>query len=165
MLKSNKINQIIKYGCIIFILIFLPLIFLEVKTECYEIYLDKNNQTNKVMYRVNGILTKSFWHNTFYLNVDFDNPDNHRTVGIFILKDKELKVLEAHSRGEYKGLVTESGYSVTNELLRAIEKRNKGNMINKMLKNKDNLYICVSQNYDAENVKIEECNKIILIKN
>lgn len=115
------------------------------------------------MDRASGILTENFWYNAFYLNIDFDNPDNHRTVGIFILNNNKLEILEARGRGGNKAFVTESGYTVTNQTFRKIERNRNGKMINKMLKNRNNLYVCISKN-DIENVKIEDCNKLILTK-
>ena len=61
-----------------------------------------------------GILVKNFFKGTFYLNVNFDNPDNHCMVGLFIY-DSELddfRLLEAmggNSMGECNAIKTSSG--------------------------------------------------------
>lgn len=159
--NENKIKQIVKYGCIVLMFIFLFLIFLELKTEYYDISLESGSGVDKA----SGILTKSFWRNTFYLNIDFDNPDNHRTVGLFILKNENLEVLESSESGSSKAFMTESGYAVTNQIFKRIEKRNgNGNITSKILKNMDNIYVCISKN-DIENIiKVEDCHKIIFNK-
>ena len=44
-----------------------------------------------------GILTKNVWKGSFFLNVNFDNPNNHCTVGLFIYEPEtdDLKLLES----------------------------------------------------------------------
>jgi len=112
-----------------------------------------------------GILVKNFFKGTFYLNVNFDNPDNHCMVGLFIY-DSELddfRLLEAmggNSMGECNAIKTSSGYSVTNKVFQRIEKsfRN-GNIINQMLGNMENTYLCINDS-DIYKMTIDDCYKI-----
>ena len=138
---------------IIILFIMLLYLCLEAKTECYTLYLNTDLKVHAT-----GIMTKSLFQNTIYLNVDFNNPEVYKTVGIFVLENDTLNLLEASSGGAY---VTDEGYKVTNKTFDGIEKRNRnGNIINRILKNKDNTYLCLSKSTNQEDIAIDDCTKI-----
>lgn len=123
-------------------------------------------KTNKTLYDyADGILVKNFWKSSFYLNVNFDDPNDHCMVGLFIYEPENdnLKLLEAFSgsdTGECQAIMTTSGYSVTNKGFYRIEKSfHNGNIINQMLENKENTYLCISD-YDIYRTTIEDCYKV-----
>lgn len=113
-----------------------------------------------------GILTKNVWKGSFFLNVNFDNPNNHCTVGLFIYEAEtdNIKLLEStggyNETGECQALQTPSGYEITNRTFMRREKTyHNGNIINKMVKNKENTYLCISKN-SIEDLTIEDCYKV-----
>ena len=92
-----------------------------------------------------GVLTKNVLKGSFFLNVNFDNPNEHCTVGLFIYDEdkKDLKLLEStggiNETGDCQAIQTTSGYSVTNKTFMRREKSyHNGNIINQMVKNKEN---------------------------
>lgn len=113
-----------------------------------------------------GVLTNNIWKGSFFLNVNFDNPNEHCTVGLFIYddEDNDLKLLEStggfSNTGECQAVQTTSGYSITNKTFMRREKSyHNGNIINQMVKNKDNTYLCISKK-SIESLTIEDCYKI-----
>ena len=113
-----------------------------------------------------GVLTHNTFKGTFYLNVNFDNPANHCTVGLFIYDEelKKLNLLEASNKEndteECGAIQTPSGHLITNKIFMRKEKSTaNGNIITKMIKNKENTYLCISKN-NIENLTIEDCHKI-----
>ena len=113
-----------------------------------------------------GVLTKNVWKGSFFLNVNFDNPNEYCTVGLFIydLETDNLKLLESSGRtndtGECQAIQTPSGYSVTNKTFMRREKSyHNGNIINQMVKNKENTYLCISKK-NIESITIEDCYKV-----
>jgi len=113
-----------------------------------------------------GVLTKNALKGSFFLNVNFDNPNEHCTVGLFIYdKDKkDLKLLESsggiNETGECQAIQTTSGYSVTNKTFMRREKSyHNGNIINQMDDNKENTYLCISKK-DIVSLTIEDCYKV-----
>lgn len=113
-----------------------------------------------------GILTNNFWKGSFFLNVNFDNPNEHCTVGLFIYEPEtdNLKLLESYggfnNTGECQAIQTSSGYSITNKTFMRREKSyHNGNIINQMVENKENTYLCVSKNSIVD-LTIEDCYKI-----
>lgn len=113
-----------------------------------------------------GVLTNNFWKGSFFLNVNFDNPNEHCTIGLFIYEPEtdNLKLLETTERtndtGECQSIQTPSGYSVTNKTFMRREKSyHNGNIINQMVKNKDNTYLCTSKS-SADRLTIEDCYKV-----
>ena len=113
-----------------------------------------------------GVLTKNVWKGSFFLNVNFDNPNDHCTVGLFIYEPEtnNLKLLESSGgfnvTGECQAIQTTSGYSITNKTFMRREKSyHNGNIINHMVENKENTYLCISKK-DIESLTIEDCYKI-----
>ena len=113
-----------------------------------------------------GVLTRNTFKGTFYLNVNFDNPNYHCTVGLFIYDEynKELNLLESSNKksdtGECGALQTPSGYLITNKTFMRREKSTyNGNIITQMIKNKENTYLCISKN-NIENLTIEDCHRV-----
>ena len=113
-----------------------------------------------------GVLTKNVWKGSFFLNVNFDNPNDHCTVGLFIYEPKtdSRKLLESYGgfkvTGECQAIQTTSGYSITNKTFMRREKSyHNGNIINQMVENKENTYLCISKK-DIESLTIEDCYKI-----
>lgn len=113
-----------------------------------------------------GILTKNMWKGSFFLNVNFDNPNDHCTVGLFIYDEdaKDLKLLESsggiNETGECQAIQTTSGYSVTNKIFMRMEKSyQNGNIINQMDDNKENTYLCISKK-DIVSLTIDDCYKV-----
>ena len=123
-------------------------------------------KTNKSLYDyADGVLVKDFFKGTFYLNVNFANPDDHCMVGLFIYdpEKNDFRLLEASGgsdNGECKAIKTTEGYSITNKVFYRFEKsfRN-GNIINQMLENKDNTYLCIAE-YDIYSMTIDDCYKV-----
>ena len=108
-------------------------------------------------------LPKNILPGIFYLNVNFDNPNDHCSVGLFIEEDEKMQSL--YSKQSCGAIKTESGYFITNELFSKIEKRNQNvNIIDKMLKNKNNIYLCVSKN-NLDNIDKNDCYQIVIIEN
>ena len=117
-----------------------------------------------------GILTKNALKGSFFLNVNFDNPNEHCTVGLFIYdKDKkDLKLLESsggiNETGDCQAIQTTSGYSVTNKTFMRREKSyHNGNIINQMDDNKENTYLCISKK-DIVSLTLEDCYKVEFIE-
>lgn len=113
-----------------------------------------------------GVLINNVWKGSFFLNVNFDNPNEHCTVGLFIYDEysKELKLLESsggiNGTGECQAVQTPSGYSVTNKTFMRREKSyHNGNIINQMIIHKENTYLCISKKSE-ESLTIEDCYKI-----
>lgn len=113
-----------------------------------------------------GILTNNLWKGSFFLNVNFDNPNEHCTVGLFIYEQEtdDLKLLESsggfNDNGECQAIQTTSGYSITNKTFMRREKSyHNGNIINQMVENKENTYLCISKK-SIESLTIEDCYKI-----
>ena len=113
-----------------------------------------------------GILTNNIWKGSFFLNVNFDNPNEHCTVGLFIYEPEidNLKLLESsggfNTTGECQAIQTTSGYSITNKTFMRREKSyHNGNIINQMVKNKENTYLCISKK-DIVSLTIEDCYKV-----
>lgn len=113
-----------------------------------------------------GVLTNNVWKGSFFLNVNFDNPNDYCIVGLFIyeIETDDLKLLESSGgfsdNGECNAIQTASGYSVTNKIFMRREKSyHNGNIINQMVKNKDNTYLCISKN-DIVSLTIDDCYKI-----
>jgi len=113
-----------------------------------------------------GILTKNVWKGSFFLNVNFDNPNDHCTVGLFVYESKtnNLKLLESSGgfniTGKCQAIQTPSGYSITNKTFMRREKSyHNGNIINQMIENKENTYLCISKN-SIESLTIEDCYKV-----
>lgn len=153
---KNKKTLIIT-GIIVVILSGFYLIF---KPQYYSLHV----KTDKTFYDyADGILVKDFWKGAFYLNVNFDDPNAHCSVGLFIKKGDNLKILEAFggsADGNCSAIVTESGYSLTNKEFYRIEKNFKnGNIINQMLENKEQVYLCISD-YDIDSITIDDCYKV-----
>lgn len=117
-----------------------------------------------------GILVKNFWKGSFYLNVNFDNPNEHCVVGLFVYdKDSEnLKLLESSGgmsdSGKCMAIQTSSGYAITNKTFMRREKSyHNGNIINQMANNKENTYLCISSKSIYE-LTVEDCYKVDFIK-
>ena len=117
-----------------------------------------------------GVLTKNVFKGSFFLNVNFDNPNEYCTVGLFIYDEgrKKLKLLETsggiNDTGECQAIQTTSGYSVTNKTFMRREKSyHNGNIINQMDDNKDNTYLCMS-NKDVVSLTINDCYKVEFIE-
>ena len=159
MMKYNKkliITSIVTslvVGLIVYILFNPHHYILEVKTGSNYNY-------------ASGILTNNFWKGSFFLNVNFDNPNKHCTVGLFIYEPEtdNLKLLESsggfNDTGECQAIQTTSGYSVTNKTFMRREKSyHNGNIINKMVKNQENTYLCISNKSIVE-LTIEDCYKV-----
>ena len=113
-----------------------------------------------------GVLTKNAFKGSFFLNVNFDNPNEHCTVGLFIYDEdnEDLKLLESsggfNETEECQAIQTQSGYSVTNKTFMRREKSyHNGNIINQMVNNKENTYLCISKN-DIVSLTIDDCYKI-----
>ena len=100
------------------------------------------------------------------MNVNFDNPNEHCTVGLFIYDEdtKDLKLLESsggiNETGKCQAIQTTSGYSVTNKTFMRREKSyHNGNIINQMADNKENTYLCISRK-DIVSLSIDDCYKV-----
>lgn len=113
-----------------------------------------------------GVLTKNAFKGSFFLDVNFDNPNEHCTVGLFIYDEdtKDLKLLEStggiNETGECQAIQTQSGYSVTNKTFMRREKSyHNGNIINQMANNKENTYLCISKK-DLVSLTIDDCFKV-----
>lgn len=155
-MKKTKIFVVVA----IIIVIVLAMSYLFFKPQYYSLYV----KTNKTFYDyADGILVKDFWKGAFYLNVNFNDPNEHCSVGLFIKNGDKFKVLEAfsgNSDGECKAIVTESGYSLTNKEFYRIEKNfRNGSIINQMLDNKDQVYLCISD-YDVTSITVDDCYKV-----
>lgn len=107
---------------------------------------------------------------SFFLNVNFDNPSEHCIVGLFIYEPKtdSLKLLEAsggiNDTSEYQGVQTPSVYVITNKtFIRKEKSYQNGNIINQMVQNKENTYLCISKD-NIDNLKIKDCYKIEFIE-
>ena len=116
-----------------------------------------------------GVLTNNVFKGSFFLNVNFDNPNEHCTVGLFIYEPKtdSLKLLEASggiNDTSCQGVQTPSGYVITNKTFMRREKSyQNGNIINQMVQNKENIYLCISKD-NIDNLKIKDCYKIEFIE-
>ena len=116
-----------------------------------------------------GVLTNNMFKGSFFLNVNFDNPSEHCTVGLFIYESKtdSLKLLEASGGIDDKscqGVMTPSGYVITNKTFMRREKSyQNGNIINQMIQNKENTYLCISKD-NIDSLKIKDCHKIDFIE-
>lgn len=117
-----------------------------------------------------GVLTNNIFKGSFFLNVNFDNPSEHCTVGLFIYEPKtdSLKLLEAseeiNDTSECQEVQTPSGYVITNKTFMRREKSyQNGNIINQMVQNKENTYLCISKD-NIDNLKIKDCHKIDFIE-
>jgi len=157
-MKKKKYVFLILYLIILFIVGFI--IYFVIKPQYYNLNVNmkKGDYDN-----AEGILVNGFFQDTFYLNVNFDNPNDHCSVGLFIEEDSKMKTL--YSKQSCGAIKTESGYFITNELFSKIEKRNQnGNIIDKMLKNKNNIYLCVSKN-DLDNIDKNDCYQVVFIEN
>lgn len=117
-----------------------------------------------------GVLTKNVLKGSFFLNVNFDNPNEHCTVGLFIYDEdkKDLKLLEStggiNETGDCQAIQTTSGYSVTNKTFMRREKSyHNGNIINQMDDNKENTYLCISKK-DIVSLTLEDCYKVEFIE-
>ena len=147
---------------IIILVMFFTIVYMLYRPKYYMLSV-RNGKT--VYDYADGILVKNFFKGSFYLNVNFDNPDNHCMVGLFIY-DSELddfRLLEAmggNSMGECNAIKTSSGYSVTNKVFQRVEKsfRN-GNIINQMIDNMENTYLCIHDS-DIYEMTIDDCYKI-----
>ena len=117
-----------------------------------------------------GVLTNNMFKGSFFLNVNFDNPSEHCTVGLFIYEPEtnSLKLLEAsggiNDMNDCQGVQTPSGYVITNKTFMRREKSyQNGNIINQMVQNKENTYLCISKD-NIDNLKIKDCYKIEFIE-
>lgn len=117
-----------------------------------------------------GVLTNNMFKGSFFLNVNFDNPSEHCTVGLFIYDPEtdSLKLLEAsggiNDTSEYQGVQTPSVYVITNKtFIRKEKSYQNGNIINQMVQNKENTYLCISKD-KIDNLKIKDCYKIEFIE-
>ena len=117
-----------------------------------------------------GVLTNNAWKGSFFLNVNFDNPNEHCTVGLFIYEPESnnLKLLESsggiNGTGECQAILTTSGYAITNKTFMRREKSyHNGNIINQMVKNQDNTYLCISKK-NIVDLTIEDCYKVEFIE-
>ena len=117
-----------------------------------------------------GVLTNNMFKGSFFLNVNFDNPSENCTVGLFIYKPEtdSLKLLEAsgeiNDTNDCQGVQTPSGYAITNKTFMRREKSyQNGNIINQMVQNKENTYLCISKD-KIDNLKIKDCYKIEFIE-
>ncbi|MBQ8902646.1 MAG: helix-turn-helix transcriptional regulator [Bacilli bacterium] len=110
-----------------------------------------------------GILVDGVSKDAFQLTISLNNPDKVRLIGLFILDNNgDLKLLESYGKGE--AVKSEAGYANTTEAFTRVEKSfQKGNIISKMLNNKDNTYLCVS-NKPIDKLTYEDCFKIIFEK-
>ena len=113
-----------------------------------------------------GILTHNFLKGSFFLDVNFDNPNDHCVVGLFIYDENtnNLKLLESsggiNETGECQAIQTTSGYAVTNKTFMRREKSyHNGNIIERMVKNKENTYLCISKK-NIISLTIDDCYKI-----
>lgn len=156
-MKKNKKLIIVS---VIASLIFGLIIYGLFNPKYYTLQVDTGSNYNFA----DGILVANFWKGSFYLNVNFDNPNEYCTVGLFIYEKNtdELKLLESTSRfsdtGECQAVQTPSGYSITNRTFMRREKSfHNGNIVNQMVKNKENTYLCISKN---ESLTIEDCYKV-----
>ena len=117
-----------------------------------------------------GVLTNNMWKGSFFLNVNFDNPNDYCTVGLFIYDQEtdNLNLLESsggfNDAGECQAIQTTSGYSITNKTFMRREKSyHNGNIINRMVKNNKNTYLCMSKK-NIESLTIKDCYKIEFIE-
>lgn len=117
-----------------------------------------------------GVLTNNMFKGSFFLNVNFDNPSEHCTVGLFIYEPEtdSLKLLEVsgeiNDTNDCQGVQTTSGYLITNKTFMRREKSyQNGNIINQMVQNKENTYLCISKD-KIDNLKIKDCYKIEFIE-
>lgn len=113
-----------------------------------------------------GVLTHNFWKGSFFINVNFDDPNDHCTVGLFIYDEdnNDLKLLESsggyNESGKCQAIQTTSGHAVTNKTFMRREKSyHNGNIVHQMVNNKENTYICVSNKTLVE-LTVEDCYKI-----
>lgn len=103
---------------------------------------------------------------SFFLNVNFDNPSEHCTVGLFIYEPEtdSLKLLEAFGVINDTNDCQGSEYVITNKTFMRREKSyQNGNIINQMVQNKENTYLCISKD-KIDNLKIKDCYKIEFIE-
>lgn len=119
-----------------------------------------------------GILVKDLIHGSFYLNVDFDNPYDYCSVGIFVYEgdSNNLRLLSASGTiNEDKNCsanLTSSGYEITNKTFTSREyNANNGSIIKQMVKNKDNTYLCITKNSIYSKVSLDDCYKIEIKRN
>lgn len=130
------------------------------KVRVYKIELEKNNEA--VAY---GTLIDSFYKDNFYLKINLSNSENIRAIGLYI-KDK-------NNYNIYQG----TGFNNEPNNIQFMEKLERGfyrgNYINKLIKNKDNVYICIKKttdkNWDGTDqnrfeMTDDNCYKLILNK-
>lgn len=110
-----------------------------------------------------GILVDGFNKDAFQLTISLNNPNNICSVGLFILEnDTNLKLLESY--GKDGAVISEDGYFNTTETFTRVEKIfQKGNIISKMLNNKDKIYLCAS-NKTIDELSYKDCYKIYFEK-
>lgn len=141
------------FGLIVYVLFNPTYYILEVKTGVGYDY-------------ASGVLTSNVWKGSFFLNVNFDNPNEYCTVGLFIYEPEmdNLKLLESTEKssdtGECGAIQTSSGYLITNKtFMRSERSYHNGNIIHQMIKNKESTYLCISQR-SVESLTIEDCYKV-----
>jgi len=100
-----------------------------------------------------GIITDGFLKDSFSLSVKLNKEV--KSLGIFVKeKSGRLKLLEAYG-GNYSHAVFYRGLEKTFQ---------NGNIIDDMLRNKDNFYLCVSETKKIEEITIDDCYKIHITK-
>ena len=130
-IKNYKKRLII---AVIIILSFI-MIYQLFKVRVYKLEIENKNELV-----AHGTLMDSFFKDNFYLKINLNNPDDIRAIGLYIKYEDNYYI--------YQG----TGFNNEPNNTQFIEKLEKGfyrgNYINELIKNKDNVYICIKKTTD-----------------
>lgn len=143
--------------CLVVILISFLVIYKLTSVKVYQLQVDNQNDAF-AMYHT-GILSDGFFKDVLKIHLEYKNPENIELVGLYIKESNEYKLLDTDM--PYVGNVTDDYVHVySSDSIGTTEKYfNKQNYINKLIKNKDRAYICITFKNDLSKTD-EQCNKI-----
>lgn len=131
--KTKNYKKIIFFVTIVLLTIII--LYNLFKVRVYKIELEKNNEAV-----AHGTLMDSFFKDNFYLKINLNNPEDIRAIGLYIKYEENYNI--------YQG----TGFSNEPNNIQFMEKLERGfyrgNYINKLIKNKDNVYICIKKTTD-----------------
>ncbi len=146
----KKWQKIILFGIgIVFLIVCFGVTIYLVQPKFYKIYIDTSKDEFFHLVNTEGIMVDGLFKDSFTLATDYTYLEDYDVIDdygqvLFIGNNPEnRKLLEGFSSGTFFNNVEYSG--------------REGNIINKMLENKDNIYLCF---YDNEaTISLENINE------